>query len=157
MCLFTPSYILNLTRRFPWPERWCTWWLWAVGYGNARPLWRYSGPICWCPPGPIREQTVSISANHTIFKPLWGTLSPSLAYLRQQLLLVCLDPKTIAGAPRDAGRVADLPHPTDLSHHSTLLLLLLLLALPPFPFPWLGNRTRKLQLILLVWIKKTQK
>lgn len=77
----------------------------------------------------------------------------SITYLRQQFLLVRLNPETIAGTSRDAGRVADLPHPTDLSHHPTLLLLLLLLALPPLPIPRLRNWTRKLQLILLIWIK----
>lgn len=77
-----------------------------------------------------------------------------LQILRQQLLLVRLDPKPIAGAPRDARRVADLPHPADLSHHPTLLLLLLLLlALPSLPFSRLRNWTWKLQLILLVWRK----
>lgn len=75
-----------------------------------------------------------------------------ITYLRQKFLLIRLDPKTIAGASGDAGRVADLPHPTDLSHHPTLLLLLLM-ALPPLPFPRLRNWTRKLQLILLVWRK----
>lgn len=72
-------------------------------------------------------------------------------YLGQQLLLVRLDSETVSGTSRDAGRVADLPHPADLSHHPTLLLLLLLLlALPSLPFPQLGNWTRNLQLILFV-------
>lgn len=78
-------------------------------------------------------------------------------YLGQQLLLVRLDSETVGGTSRDAGRVADLPHPADLSHHPTLLLLLLLLALPPLPFPQLGNRTRNLQLILFVCVKMKKK
>lgn len=93
---------------------------------------------------------VSVSANHTIL--MFFFINLSISYLRQQLLLVRLDPEAIAGASGDAGRVADLPHPADLSHHPALLLLLLL-ALPPLPFPRLGDWTRKLQLILLVWRK----
>lgn len=79
----------------------------------------------------------------------------STEYLGQQFLLVCLHPETVAGTSRDAGRVADLPHPADLSHHPTLLLQLL--ALPPLPVPRLRKWTRNLQFILFIWIKMTQR
>lgn len=92
------------------------------------------------------------SGYQQAFHAFTGALAcdPAVAYLRQQLLLVRLDPETVGGSSGGARRVAELPHAADLSHHGTLLLLLLLLALPPFSLPGLGNRTRNLQLILFI-------
>lgn len=48
------------------PGRWCTWRMWEVDCENAQPLWKYSGPICWCVPGPVREDTnLSVWARET--------------------------------------------------------------------------------------------
>lgn len=99
------------------------------------------------------EKKLSPTQRLAVTSPCLHTAAGPAGYLGQQLLLVRLDSKTVGGTSRDAGRVVDLPHPTDLSHHPTLLLLLLLLALPPLPFPQLGNWTRNLQLILFVCVK----
>lgn len=71
----------------------------------------------------------------TMAHRLHAAAAAPAGYLGQQLLLVRLDSEAVGRTSRDAGRVADLPHPADLSHHPTMLLLLLLLALPPLPFP----------------------
>lgn len=100
-----------------------------------------------------RGQNLSVRKTNYFLSTFWLHYL-FITHLWQQFFLICLDPEAIGSASRNAGRVADLPHPTDLSHHPTLLLLL---ALSPLSVPGLGNWTWKLQLILLVWNVKEKR